>query len=69
MADTRAALAQRGIPLLVTAESGQVLARWDAAMTNGMDRANGTAGETTWSGPATVTTARDGDGDDADGGQ
>ncbi|MGJ3522006.1 ComEC/Rec2 family competence protein [Nitratidesulfovibrio sp. D1] len=69
VADTRAALAQRGIPLLVTAESGQVLARWDAAMTNGMDRANGTAGGTAWSGPATVTTARDGDGDDADGGQ
>ncbi|MEG6505594.1 ComEC/Rec2 family competence protein [Nitratidesulfovibrio sp. 1201_IL3209] len=63
VADTRAALAQRGIPLLVTAESGQVLARWDSIVTSGA------AGATAWPGPATVTTARDGDGDDADGGQ
>jgi len=60
VADTRAALAERSIPLLVTAESGQVLARWDARKTDG---------RLAWPGPATVTTARDADGDDADGGQ
>jgi competence protein ComEC len=60
VADTRAALAERFIPLLVTAESGQVLARWEARKTDG---------RLAWTGPATVTTTRDTDGDDADGGQ
>lgn len=63
VADTRAALAERSIPLLVTAESGQVLARWDAEGTQGVH------GTGAWPGPVTVTTARDGDGDGADGGQ
>lgn len=69
VADTRAALAARNIPLLVTAESGQVLARWDAQGAKGTGWINGTGGELAWPGPATVTTARDKDGDDADGGQ
>jgi competence protein ComEC len=79
VADTRAALAARNIPLLVTAESGQIQARWDAQGTDaqgtggdgtkGTDGMNGLGGTRAWPGPASITTARDGDGDDADGGQ
>lgn len=75
VADTRAALAARNIPLLVTSESGQIQARWEAQGAKSLNDANdtgrtiGTDGARAWPGPATVTTARDGDGDDAEGGQ
>ncbi|MBZ2170621.1 ComEC/Rec2 family competence protein [Cupidesulfovibrio sp. SRB-5] len=69
VADTRAALAARNIPLLVTAESGQIQARWDARGTKDAEKARDMAETRVWPGPATVTTARDGDGGDADGGQ
>lgn len=69
VADTRAALATRNIPLLVTAESGQIQARWDAEGTRGAGSVNGMDGTLAWPGPASITTARDEDGDDADGGQ
>ncbi|NHZ47154.1 ComEC/Rec2 family competence protein, partial [Nitratidesulfovibrio liaohensis] len=69
VADTRAALAARNIPLLVTAESGQVLARWDAEGTRGAGNVTGMGGTRAWPGPASITTARDEDGDDTDGGQ
>ena len=57
------------IPLLVTAESGQIQARWDARETKGAEKMHDMGGTRVWPGPATVTTARDGDGGDADGGQ
>jgi len=68
VADTRAALAARNIPLLVTAESGQIQARWDAERTKGTGGMTGTGGTCAWPGPATINTARDEDGNDGDGG-
>lgn len=69
VADTRAALAARNIPLLVTAESGQLQARWNAEGTKGTASVNGAGRTRAWPGPATINTARDEDGNDADGGQ
>lgn len=54
VAATRDALAERAIPLLVTAESGRILVRWDAVRTGG---------NVAWPGPATVGTVRQGEGE------